>query len=133
MAIYDTMQYIQAPVHTVCIGQACSMGSLLLTAGIDDYNFEGEHGKRSVLPNARVMIHQPSGGAQGQASDIAIQAKEILQIRSRLNKLYSHHTGKDLEQIEKFMERDHFMSAEEAIKFGLVDVLLHKRHSNDQK
>lgn len=119
MAIYDTMQYIQSPVSTVCIGQACSMGSLLLAAG--------ESGSRSILPNARVMIHQPSGGASGQASDIAIHAREILDIRSKLNSIYVHHTGQPLAEIEKRMERDHFMSAQAAVEFGLVDKILQKR------
>ncbi|KAI8914562.1 protease subunit of ATP-dependent Clp protease [Gorgonomyces haynaldii] len=116
MAIYDT--YIKAPVSTVCIGQACSMGSLLLAAG--------EHGHRSILPNARVMIHQPSGGASGQATDIAIQAKEILAVRSKLNNLYVHHTKQTLDKIEHHMERDFFMSAEEAVSFGLVDAVVSK-------
>eukprot|EP00842_Homolaphlyctis_polyrhiza_P000916 jgi/Hompol1/1825/HPOL_005778-RA len=111
--------YIQSPVATVCIGQACSMGSLLLAAG--------EPGNRSILPNARVMIHQPSGGASGQASDIAIHAKEILDIRQRLNQLYVFHTGQTLQTIESRMERDHFMSAEQAVEFGLVDKILVKR------
>ncbi|KND00285.1 ATP-dependent Clp protease, proteolytic subunit ClpP [Spizellomyces punctatus DAOM BR117] len=119
MAIYDTMQYIQSPVATVCIGQAASMGSLLLAAG--------EAGQRSILPNGRVMIHQPSGGATGQASDIAIHAKEILEIRARLNQIYHKHTKQPLEWIEKTMERDHFMNAETALKFGLVDRVLEKR------
>ncbi|KAH6590005.1 hypothetical protein BASA50_009707 [Batrachochytrium salamandrivorans] len=117
MAIYDT--YIQSPVATVCIGQACSMGSLLLTAG--------EPGHRSILPNARVMIHQPSGGASGQASDIAIHAKEILDIREKLNMLYVYHTKQPLGIIESRMERDHFMSAAQALEFGLVDKVLEKR------
>ncbi|KAJ8323532.1 hypothetical protein O5D80_007845 [Batrachochytrium dendrobatidis] len=113
------MQYIQSPVATVCMGQACSMGSLLLTAG--------EPGHRSILPNARVMIHQPSGGASGQASDIAIHAKEILDIRERLNQIYVHHTHQSLDVIVNRMERDHFMSAEQALTFGLVDKVLEKR------
>ncbi|KAJ3015266.1 hypothetical protein HKX48_004692 [Thoreauomyces humboldtii] len=121
MAIYDTMQYIQSPVHTVCIGQAASMGSLLLAAG--------EPGQRAVLPNARVMIHQPSGGAAGQASDIAIHAKEILEIRARLNGLYQHHTKQPLEWIERTMERDHFMNAETSVEHGLVDKILVKREA----
>ncbi|CAO3626879.1 unnamed protein product [Cunninghamella echinulata] len=125
MAIYDTMQYIQSPVSTLCNGQACSMGSLLLAAG--------EPGKRFVLPNASVMIHQPSGGAAGQASDIAIHAREILRVRERLNRIYQKHTGiRDLETIEKMVERDYFMTAEEAVKFGLVDQVLEKR-SNKKK
>ena len=113
------MQYIQSPVATVCIGQACSMGSLLLAAGAK--------GHRSILPNARVMIHQPSGGASGQATDIAIHAKEILDIRAKLNQIYVNHTGQTLENIEKCMERDHFLSAQASLDFGLVDKILTKR------
>ncbi len=113
LAIYDTMQYIRSPVSTVCIGQAASMGSLLLCAGAKD--------KRYALPNARIMVHQPSGGAQGQAADIEIQAREILSLRQRLNEIYVKHTGQALEAIERKLERDSFMSAEEARDFGLVD------------
>lgn len=113
MAMYDTMQYIKPEVSTVCIGQAASMGSLLLNAGAD--------GKRFALPHARIMIHQPLGGAQGQASDIEIQAKEILRMREMLNNIYVKHTGKKLADIEKAVDRDNFMSAEEAKKFGLID------------
>ena len=113
MAMYDTMQYIKPDVSTVCIGQAASMGSLLLTAGTK--------GKRFALPHARIMIHQPLGGAQGQASDIEIQAKEILRMKAMLNDIYVKHTGKKLSEIEKSMDRDNFMSAEEAHKFGLID------------
>ncbi|KAG0042111.1 hypothetical protein BGZ83_000887 [Gryganskiella cystojenkinii] len=121
MAIYDT--YIQSPVSTLCNGQACSMGSLLLAAG--------EPGKRYALPNASIMMHQPSGGASGQASDIAIHAREILKVRSRLNKIYQKHCNvKDLEAIERAVERDHFMDSEEALKFGLIDRILEKRPSN---
>ncbi len=119
MAIYDTMQYIRPNVSTVCIGQAASMGSLLLTAG--------EKGKRYALPNARVMIHQPSGGARGQATDIEIQAREILSLRARLNNLYVGHTGQPLEVIERSMERDNFMSADEAKAFGLIDEVVNQR------
>ncbi len=119
MAMYDTMQYIQCDVATVCIGQAASMGSLLLTAG--------HPGKRYILPNARVMVHQPSGGAQGMASDIEIQAREILNLRKRLNDIYVEHTGRKLAEIEKAMDRDTFMSAEEAKKFGLVDHVVSTR------
>ncbi|KAI8902488.1 ATP-dependent Clp protease proteolytic subunit [Globomyces pollinis-pini] len=119
MAIYDTMQYISSPVATVCIGQACSMGSLLLAAG--------EPGHRSILPNARVMIHQPSGGASGQASDIAIHAQEILKIRKSLNNIYVNHTKMPLDRIETLMERDYFMGATEAVELGLVDKVLEKR------
>ena len=113
LAIYDTMQYIRSPVSTLCLGQAASMGSLLLCAGAK--------GKRFALPNARVMVHQPSGGAQGQATDIEIQAREILKLRSKLNKIYVDHTGQPLEAIEAKLERDTYMSAEEARDFGLVD------------
>lgn len=123
LAIYDTMQYIQSPVHTVCVGQAASMGSLLVTAG--------EKGHRYMLPNARIMLHQPSGGTQGQATDIAIHAKEILLARSRINALYSKHTGQDLKLIEDCMERDHFMSPLESLKFGLIDIIMEKRPKPD--
>jgi ATP-dependent Clp protease protease subunit len=116
MAIYDTMQHITAPVNTICMGMAASMGSFLLAAG--------RKGKRSALPHARIMIHQPSGGAQGTASDIEIQAREILYLRSKLNDLYAHHTGKTLDQIERDMDRDRFMSAEEAKEYGIVDNVL---------
>ena len=119
MAIYDTMQYIRSPVSTVCIGQAASMGSLLLTAGAK--------GKRYALPNARIMVHQPSGGAQGQATDIAIQAKEILRTRHDLNEIYVRHTGQTLESIERKLERDSYMSANEAREFGLVDEVVTNR------
>jgi ATP-dependent Clp protease protease subunit len=119
MAIHDTMQYIRPKIGTVCIGQAASMGSFLLAAG--------EPGMRVALTNARVMIHQPSGGAQGQASDIEIQAREILRIRARMNDLYAQYTGKPVEEIEKAMERDRFMSAIEAKEFGLVDEVFEKR------
>ncbi len=119
MAMYDTMQYIKSPVSTVCIGQACSMGSLLLCAGAK--------GKRFSLPNSRIMIHQPSGGAQGQATDIEIQAREILKLRQRLNEIYVKHTGQPLEKISAAVERDNFMSAEEAKSFGLIDEVVSKR------
>lgn len=119
LAIYDTMQYIRSPVSTFCMGQAASMGSLLLTAGAK--------GERRSLPNARIMIHQPSGGASGQASDIAIQAKEILLTRDRLNNLYAKHTGQSIDKIAKCMERDMFMSPEEAKEFGLVDAVIEQR------
>ena len=119
MAIHDTMQYIRPKVGTVCVGQAASMGSFLLASG--------EPGMRVALTNARIMIHQPSGGAQGQATDIAIQAQEILRIRANMNRLYSQYTGKDIETIEKAMERDNFMTAEEAKDFGLVDAVFDKR------
>lgn len=119
MAMYDTMQYIKPQVSTVCIGQAASMGSLLLTAGAK--------GKRFALPNARIMIHQPSGGAQGQATDIEIHAREILRMRANLNQIYVKHTGRKLADIEKAMERDNFMSADEAKKFGLIDEVVEER------
>ena len=119
LSIYDTMQYIKPEVGTLCMGQAASMGSLLLTAG--------QKGKRFCLPNARVMIHQPSGGAQGQATDIEIHAKEILDLRKRLNGLYVSHTGQKLATIEKAMERDNFMSADDAKKFGLIDEVVETR------
>jgi ATP-dependent Clp protease protease subunit len=125
MAIYDTMQYIRPNVSTVCIGQAASMGSLLLTAGAK--------GKRFALPNARVMIHQPSGGAQGQATDIEIQAREILAMRARLNSIYVEHTGQPLEVIERSMERDNFMTAEQAKEFGLIDEVVTSRPSNEDE
>jgi ATP-dependent Clp protease protease subunit len=119
LAIYDTMQYIRSPVSTVCIGQAASMGSLLLASGAK--------GKRFALPNARVMVHQPSGGAQGQAADIEIQAREILILRHRLNEIYARHSGQTLEAIERKLERDSYMSAEEARDFGLVDQVVEVR------
>ena len=119
MAIHDTMQYIRPRVGTVCIGQAASMGSFLLSAG--------EPGMRVALTNARIMIHQPSGGAQGMASDIEIQAKEILRIRHRMNELYAQYTGQAIEEIERRLDRDTFLSAEEAKAFGLVDEVFEKR------
>jgi len=119
LAIYDTMQYIRPEVSTVCIGQAASMGSLLLCAGAKD--------KRYCLPNARVMIHQPSGGFQGQATDIEIHAKEILSIRQRLNEIYVNHTGQDIKVIEDAMERDRFLNPEEAKEFGIIDQVAIKR------
>ncbi len=119
LAIYDTMQFIKADVSTTCIGIAASMGAFLLAAGTK--------GKRYSLPNARVMIHQPSGGAQGQAADIEIQAKEILYLRRRLNEMMSHHTGQPIEVIEKDTDRDNFMSANEAQSYGLIDRVLSTR------
>ncbi|AQK44940.1 ATP-dependent Clp protease proteolytic subunit isoform X1 [Zea mays] len=119
LAIYDTMQYIRSPVTTLCIGQAASMASLLLAAGAS--------GERRALPNARVMIHQPSGGASGQASDIAIHAKEILKVRDRLNKIYAKHTGQAIDRIEQCMERDMFMDPEEAHEWGLIDEVIEHR------
>src|SRR5438034_7612458 len=121
LAIYDTMQYIRSPVATVCIGQAASAGSLLLAAGAT--------GKRYSLPNSRIMIHQPSGGAQGQATDIEIQAREILSTRARLNQMYVDHTGRTIEEIEQAMERDKFFSPPEAKTFGLIDDVLDKRQT----
>ena len=119
LAIYDTMQYIRPDVSTLCIGQAASMGSLLLAAGAPK--------KRFALPNARIMIHQPSGGFQGQASDIAIHAKEILELKDRLNKIYVKHTGQKLPHVEKNMDRDNFMTAEVALDFGIVDKIVNER------
>ena len=119
LAIYDTMEYIRSEVSTVCMGQAASMGSLLLTAGAS--------GKRFSLPNARIMTHQPSGGFQGQATDIEIHAKEILDLRRRLNGIYEKHSGKTIKQIEKIMDRDTFMTAEDAKAFGLIDQVVEKR------
>src|SRR3981081_4065923 len=119
LAIYDTMQYIRSPVSTVCIGQAASMGSLLLAAGA--------HGKRFSLPNSRIMIHQPSGGAQGQATDIEIQAREILALRARLNEIYVRHTGQPPEVLSGAGERDKFFTPQEAKDFGLIDDVLEKR------
>ncbi len=119
LAIYDTMEYIRPDVSTVCMGQAASMGSLLLMAGAA--------GKRHALPNSRIMTHQPSGGFQGQASDIEIHAREILDLRKRLNNIYEQHTGKSLKQVEKIMERDTFMTAEDAKSFGLIDEVVTKR------
>lgn len=124
LSIYDTMQYIRPAVSTVCLGQAASMGSLLLTAG--------EKGKRFALPNARVMVHQPSGGFQGQATDIEIHAREILALRARLNNMYVQHTGQPLEVIEQAMERDKFMSATEAKEFGLIDEVVNSRPAKEE-
>ena len=119
LAIYDTMQFIKSPVSTIVMGQACSMGSFLAMAG--------EPGKRLVLPNSRTMIHQPSGGAQGQATDIHIQSQEILKIKGRLNSLMAHHTGKTYEELVNAMERDNFMSAQEAVDFGLADKVIERK------
>ncbi len=119
LAIYDTIQFLKAPVSTICMGQAASMGAVLLAAGAK--------GKRFCLPNARVMIHQPSGGAQGQATDIQIQAQEIMKTKKQLNEILSHHTGQSLDKIEKDVERDYFMSAEESKTYGLVDEVIMKR------
>jgi len=123
LAVYDTMKYIRPQVSTVCTGQAASMGSLLLAAGAED--------KRYALPNSRIMIHQPSGGFQGQAADIEIQAREILTLRARLNQIYVEHTGQSLKAIEKAMDRDNYMTGEEAKDFGLIDSVVVKRPAPD--
>ncbi len=125
LAIYDTMQYIKPDVATICIGQASSMAAVLLAAG--------KKGKRSVLPNSRVMIHQPLGGAQGQASDIEIQAKEILTLRSKINEILSVHTGQSFKKIEKDSDRNYFMSGEEAKDYGIVDEVLMKTDKSSKK
>ena len=119
LAIYDTMQFIRPPVSTLCIGQAASMGSLLLAAG--------EQGMRFALPNARIMVHQPSGGYQGQATDILIHAREVESLKRRLNEIYVKHTGQDYKTIEEALERDNFMTAEAAKAFGIVDQVMEKR------
>jgi ATP-dependent Clp protease protease subunit len=119
LAIYDTMQFMKSPVNTICMGLAASMGSFLLAAG--------RKGRRSALPHSRIMVHQPSGGTQGTAADIEVQAKEILYLRSQLNDLYSKHTGRAVEQIERDMVRDYFMSAEEAKAYGLIDNVIQHR------
>ena len=125
LAIYDTMRYIRCDVSTVCIGQAASMGSLLLSAGAP--------GKRYALPNARVMVHQPSGGFQGQASDIEIHAREILALRGRLNEIYVKHCGQSLEKVEEALDRDRFMSPEEAREFGIVDEVVEHRIPSEEE
>jgi len=119
MSIYDTMSYIKPDISTLCIGQASSMGAILLTGGTK--------GKRFALPNSRIMIHQPLGGFQGQATDIEIHAQEILKIRTKLNEILSHHSGKDIEKLTQDTERDNFMSGEEAVKYGLIDKVIDKR------
>ena len=119
LAIYDTMQYISPEIMTICIGQAASAGSLLLTAGSKDMRFS--------LPNSRIMVHQPSAGFQGQATDIEIHAKEVLSLKERLNEIYSKHTGKKIEDIQQVMERDRYFSAEEAVEFGLIDKIVESR------
>jgi len=124
MAIYDTMQYIRPKVSTLCVGQAASMGSLLLASG--------EQGMRFALPNARVMVHQPSGGFQGQASDIALHAKEILELKDRLNKIYVKHCDQKLKTVENALDRDNFMTAEEAKDWGLIDEIVQKREVEDE-
>jgi ATP-dependent Clp protease protease subunit len=121
MAIYDTMQHLRAPINTICMGMAASMGSVLLSAGTP--------GKRAALPHARIMFHQPSGGARGTAADFVIQAKEVLYLRGKMNDLYAKHTGQPLSQIERDMERDRFMSAEEAKEYGLIDTIFAPRRS----
>jgi ATP-dependent Clp protease, protease subunit len=125
LAIYDTMQFIKPDVSTLCVGQAASMGSLLLAAG--------DTGKRFALPNSRVMIHQPMGGFQGQASDIERHAEDIIKMKRRLNEVYVRHTGKDYDTIERTLDRDYFMSAEDARAFGIVDEVITKRHAVDEK
>ncbi|MBB5074262.1 ATP-dependent Clp protease protease subunit [Bartonella callosciuri] len=125
MAIYDTMQFIRPPVSTLCMGQAASMGSLLLTAGAKGHRF--------TLPNARIMVHQPSGGFQGQASDIERHAQDIIKMKRRLNEIYVQHTGQDYEVIEKTLDRDHFMTAEEAKQFGLVDDVIQCRIETEEE
>ncbi|KAI2502197.1 Clp protease [Fragilaria crotonensis] len=123
MAMYDTMQYVSPLVHTICMGQAASMGSLLLAGGAPGFRF--------ALPNSRIMLHQPSGGAAGKASDIAIMAREILRTRATLNDLYVHHTGQPLAEIERVMDRDTFLDAKEALEFGVIDQILEKRKKDD--
>ena len=119
LAIYDTMQFLKSPVNTICMGLAASMGAFLLAAG--------RHGKRSALPHSRIMIHQPSGGASGTASDIEIQAREIIYLRAKMNELMAKHTGRPLEQIERDVDRDRFMSAEEAKGYGMIDMVVTNR------
>lgn len=123
MAIYDTMNYVKCDIATLCMGQAASMGAILLTAGTE--------GKRYSLPNARILIHQPMGGYQGQATDIDIHAKEIIRMRQDLNKILAHHTGQKVNKIQRDTERDYFMSADEAKKYGLIDKVLNKRVMSD--
>ncbi|RBO99113.1 ATP-dependent Clp protease proteolytic subunit ClpP [Pseudochrobactrum asaccharolyticum] len=125
MAIYDTMQFIKPPVSTLCMGQAASMGSLLLTAGAT--------GQRLALPNARIMVHQPSGGFQGQASDIERHAQDIIKMKRRLNEIYVKHTGRDYDTIERTLDRDHFMTAQEALEFGLIDKVIESRELAEKK
>jgi ATP-dependent Clp protease protease subunit len=125
MAIYDTMQFIKPPVSTLCMGQAASMGSLLLTAGAT--------GQRYALPNARIMVHQPSGGFQGQASDIERHAQDIIKMKRRLNETYVKHTGRDYETIERTLDRDHFMTAQEALEFGLIDKVIESRETGTEE
>ncbi len=119
LAMYDTMQYISSKIMTICIGQAASAGSLLLTAGADNMRYS--------LPNSRIMMHQPSGGYQGQVTDIEIQTKEIIKTKKRLNEIYAKHSGKDIKEVEAIMERDKYFSPQEAIKFGLIDKIVENR------
>jgi ATP-dependent Clp protease protease subunit len=123
MAIYDTIQFMKAPVNTICMGMAASMGAFLLACG--------RHGKRSALPHARIMIHQPSGGAQGTASDIEIQAKEVLYLRQTLNELFAKHTGQAFDKIESDIDRDRYMSADEAVKYGIIDKVIQQKYEVD--
>jgi ATP-dependent Clp protease protease subunit len=123
LSIYDTMQFINCDVSTICVGQAASMGALLLGGG--------KRGKRFALPHSRIMVHQPSAGFQGQATDIDIHAKEVLELKHRLNKIMSTHTGQTIKKIEKDLERDNFMSSDDAVKYGLVDTVLTKRKELD--
>ncbi len=125
MSIYDTMQFIKPPVSTLCMGQAASMGSLLLCAGEKDMRF--------ALPNARIMVHQPSGGYQGQASDIERHAQDIIKMKRRLNEVYVKHTGNDYDTIEKTLDRDHFMTAEESREFGLIDKVIEQREGDSEE
>ncbi|HEX9633824.1 MAG TPA: ATP-dependent Clp protease proteolytic subunit [Gemmatimonadales bacterium] len=123
MAIYDTIQFMRAPVNTICMGMAASMGAFLLACG--------RHGKRSALPHARIMIHQPSGGAQGSAADIEIQAREVLYLRQKLNELFAKHTGQLLDKVQADIDRDRYMSAEEAVKYGIIDKVIQQRYELD--
>jgi ATP-dependent Clp protease protease subunit len=123
MAIYDTIQFMKAPVNTICMGMAASMGAFLLACG--------RHGKRSALPHARIMIHQPSGGAQGSAADIEIQAKEVLYLRQKLNELFAKHTGQAMDKIESDIDRDRYMSADEAVQYGIIDKVIQQRYELD--
>ena len=123
MAIYDTIQFMRAPVNTICMGMAASMGAFLLACG--------RHGKRSALPHARIMIHQPSGGAQGTASDIEIQAREVLYLRQQLNELFSKHTGQLLDKVQSDIDRDRYMSADEAVKYGIIDKVIQQKYEVD--
>jgi ATP-dependent Clp protease protease subunit len=125
MAIYDTIQFMKAPVNTICMGMAASMGAFLLAAG--------RKGKRSALPHARIMIHQPSGGAQGTAADIEIQAREVLYLRGKLNELLAKHTGQPLEKIESDIDRDRYMSAEEAVQYGIIDKVIQQKSEVDTR